>query len=38
MGKVNFAGVANAGWFSFPMPLKYGIECQLDAILTFAAV
>lgn len=38
MGKVNFAGVANAGWFSFPMPLKYGIEFHLDAILKFAAV
>ncbi len=38
MGKVNFAGVANASWFSFPMPLKYGIEFHLDAILKFAAV
>ncbi len=38
MGKVNFVGVANASWFSFPMPLKYGIEFHLDAILKFAAV
>ncbi len=38
MGKVDFSGVANAGWFSFPMPLKYGVEFHLDAILKFAAV
>ncbi len=38
MGKVDFAGVSNASWFSFPMPLKYGIEFHLDAILKFAAV
>ena len=38
MGKVNFAGIAGAGWFSFPMPLRYGIEFHLDAILKFAAV
>lgn len=38
MGKVDFAGVSSAGWFSFPMPLKYGIEFHLDAILKFAAV
>lgn len=38
MGKVNFAGVASAGWFAFPTPFKYGIEFHLDAILKFAAV
>jgi len=38
MGKVDFTTVANASWFSFPMPLKYGIEFHLDAILKFAAV
>lgn len=38
MGKVDFSGVAAAGWVSFPMPLKYGIEFHLDAILKFAAV
>jgi NCS2 family nucleobase:cation symporter-2 len=38
MGKVDFSGVAAAGWISFPMPLKYGIEFHLDAILKFAAV
>jgi len=38
LGKVDFTNVANAGWFSVPMPLKYGIEFHLDAILKFAAV
>jgi NCS2 family nucleobase:cation symporter-2 len=38
MGKVDFTSVASASWFSFPMPLKYGIEFHLDAILKFAAV
>ncbi len=38
MGKVNFANVASASWFSFPTPLRYGIEFHLDAILKFAAV
>lgn len=38
MGKVDFSGVATAGWFAFPMPLKYGIEFHLDAIIKFAAV
>ncbi len=38
MGKVDFSGVAAAGWLAFPMPFKYGIEFHLDAILKFAAV
>lgn len=38
MGMVDFSNVASAGWFSFPMPLKYGIEFHWDAILKFAAV
>ncbi|MFZ5965678.1 MAG: uracil-xanthine permease family protein [Bacillota bacterium] len=38
MGKVNFAGVAAAGWISIPMPLQFGLEFHLDAILKFAAV
>lgn len=38
LGKVSFDAVASAGWLSFPMPLKYGIEFHLDAILKFTAV
>ncbi|GAA0727736.1 nucleobase:cation symporter-2 family protein [Clostridium malenominatum] len=34
MGKINFASVASASWFSFPMPLKFGIEFHLDAIIS----
>lgn len=32
MGKINFSGVAQAGWFEFPMPFKYGMEFHADAI------
>ncbi len=38
MGKVSFANVATAGWFSVPMPLAFGMEFHLDAIIKFAAV
>ncbi|KNF08074.1 putative purine permease [Gottschalkia purinilytica] len=38
MGKVDFTGVSQAGWFSLPRPLKFGLEFHLDAILKFAAV
>lgn len=34
MGKINFTSVANASWFAFPIPLKYGIEFHFDAILS----
>ncbi|KUK12331.1 MAG: Uracil-xanthine permease [Moorella sp. 60_41] len=33
MGKVNFTPVAEAGWFAFPTPLKYGMTFPLPAIL-----
>ncbi|MCY6353782.1 uracil-xanthine permease family protein [Clostridium sp. ZS2-4] len=32
MGKIDFTGVAQAGWFEFPMPFKYGMEFHADAI------
>ncbi len=38
MGKLSFAPVENAAWFSVPMPLHFGMEFHLDAILTFAAL
>lgn len=33
MGKVDFSPVAEAGWFSFPTPLSYGIAFEWPAIL-----
>lgn len=32
MGKVDFSPVAEAGWFSFPTPLTYGIAFEWPAI------
>ena len=32
MGKVNFDIVANAGWLSVPVPLKFGLTFHWDAI------
>lgn len=36
MGKLNLANFASAGYFSFPMPLKYGISFHWDAIAAMA--
>ena len=33
MGKLNFAGVASASYFSFPSPLHYGFSFHWDAII-----
>ncbi|MCD8138341.1 MAG: purine permease [Planctomycetaceae bacterium] len=38
MGKLNFAPFMDASWFAVPMPLHFGYEFHLDAILTFAAL
>ncbi len=38
MGKLNFAPFVDASWFAVPMPLHFGYEFHLDAILTFAAL
>ncbi|MCD8348991.1 MAG: purine permease [Planctomycetaceae bacterium] len=38
MGKLNFAPFTEASWFAVPMPLHFGYEFHLDAILTFAAL
>lgn len=32
-GAVNFGGVAKASWFAVPMPLKYGLEFNIAAIV-----
>jgi xanthine permease len=34
MGKVNFSSIGAAQWISFPMPLSFGIEFHLDAIIS----
>jgi NCS2 family nucleobase:cation symporter-2 len=36
MGKVNFTAIGNAGWFSFPTPLKFGMTFHWDAIAAMA--
>ncbi len=33
MDMVNFSNVANAAWFAWPEPLKYGIEFQTAAVI-----
>lgn len=38
MGKISFEAVANASWFSFPMPLRYGVEFHLDAIFAIMLI
>ena len=32
-GAVNFGSVGKAAWFAFPMPLKYGLEFYIAAII-----
>ena len=32
-GAVNFGSVGKAAWFAFPMPLKYGLEFNVAAII-----
>ena len=36
VGVVDFSAVANAGWFTVPVPLKYGLTFEPSAILTVA--
>ena len=38
MGKISFAAVGTASWFSFPMPLQFGFEFHLDAILSICII
>lgn len=33
MGKVNFSAVADASLFAIPLPLKYGMEFHMDAVI-----
>lgn len=38
MGKLNFDLIANAAWFSLPIPFRFSYEFHADAILSFAAL
>lgn len=38
MGKVDFSAVAEASWFSFPVPFHYGISFHWDAISVMSIV
>lgn len=38
MGKISFASVAAAHFASFPMPLQFGFEFHLDAILSICII
>lgn len=38
MGKIDFSAIAEAGWFSFPMPLHYGLSFHWDAISVMSIV
>jgi NCS2 family nucleobase:cation symporter-2 len=37
-GRVDFSAVAEAGWFSLPVPLAYGIDFKLAPILIFSVL
>ena len=34
MGKVDFSAVSSAQWFEFPMPLRFGMEFHIDAMIS----
>ncbi|MCH7679307.1 purine permease [candidate division KSB1 bacterium] len=38
LGKVDLAQMAAGGWFSFPRPLKFGLEFHLAPILTMSFI
>ncbi|MDR1019559.1 MAG: purine/pyrimidine permease [Synergistaceae bacterium] len=38
MGKLNFALLSSANWFSVPIPFRFSYEFHLDAILMFSAL
>jgi NCS2 family nucleobase:cation symporter-2 len=38
MGKLNFALLSSANWFSVPVPFRFSYEFHLDAILMFSAL
>jgi xanthine permease len=36
LGLLDLSGVASAGWFAFPVPLRYGLEFHPSAVLVVA--
>ncbi len=36
LGLLDLSGVATAGWFAFPVPLRYGVEFHPSAVLVVA--
>ena len=38
LGKISFGIVGSAPWFSIPIPMRFGYEFHLDAVLAFAAI
>jgi NCS2 family nucleobase:cation symporter-2 len=38
MGMLDFSALFSAAWFAVPIPLRFGYEFHLDAILSFAAL
>ena len=38
LGRLDFALVRDAAWFSIPMPLRFGYEFHASAVLSFAAI
>jgi xanthine permease len=36
LGLLDLSGVASAGWFAFPVPLRYGVEFHPSAVLVVA--
>ncbi|MDR1885420.1 MAG: purine permease [Synergistaceae bacterium] len=38
MGMLDFSALLGASWFAVPIPLRFGYEFHLDAILSFAAL
>ncbi|MBP8785244.1 MAG: purine permease [Synergistaceae bacterium] len=38
LGKISFGIVGSAPWFSIPIPMRFGYEFHLDAVLAFASI
>ena len=38
LGKISFAIVGSSPWFSIPIPMRFGYEFHLDAVLAFASI
>jgi NCS2 family nucleobase:cation symporter-2 len=38
LGKIDFGSIATANWVAFPLPMQFGFEFHLDAILTICII